>query len=168
MTDILTVAANLILQFETKDSKSGWNAEKGRWFPYSSLEGGAPTIGYGEKMSKDRYSQKEIEAITKEGISDSYAKILMRKRIAQGLIKLEGFVKTPLRNFMSNYQQAAVASYIYNVGIKEDWEFTKNLKKAARAMEAAVKEMNIITANGKILKGLVRRRLAERALFKNE
>ena len=165
MTDILTLAEDLISQFETKDSKSGWDKEQERWFPYKSLEGGADTIGYGEKLYESRYSSEVREALHKKGISDSYAKMLRKKRIIQGLKKLESFIEIPLSNFMSNYQQAAVASYIYNVGIKQDWKLTKNLKRAARAMKAAVKEMDIITANGKVLKGLIRRRLTEQALF---
>lgn len=165
-----TLAEGIISQFETKDPKSGWDKKRKRWYPYPSLEGGRPTIGYGEKMSKDRYSPEEIEILHREGISDSYAKMLRSKRTEEGLDELERLVGIPLNNFMTVYQQASAGSFIYNVGIQSDWEFTRNLRKAARAkdskehsafMEAATKEMDIVTAEGKVEEGLVKRRLLE-------
>lgn len=166
-----TLAEGIISQFETKDSKSGWDKKRKRWYPYPSLEGGRPTIGYGEKMSKDRYSPEEIEILHREGISDSYAKMLRSKRTEEGLDELERLVGVPLDNFMTVYQQAAAGSFIYNSGVKPNWKFTKNLRKAARAkdskehgtfMEAAIKEMDIVTAKGELQEGLVKRRLLER------
>lgn len=166
-----TLAEGIISQFETKDPKSGWDKERERWFPYKSLEGGRPTIGYGEKMSEDRYFPEEIETLHKEGITDSYAKLLRSKRTEEGLDELERLVGVPLNNFMTVYQQAAAGSFIYNSGIGSDWKFTQNLRKAARTkdpkehgtfMEAATKEMDIITADGKVEEGLVKRRLLER------
>jgi GH24 family phage-related lysozyme (muramidase) len=165
-----TLAEGIISQFETKDSKSGWNKEKQRWYPYPSLEGGRSTIGYGEKMSEDRYSPEEIETLHNEGITDEYAKILRSKRTKEGLNKLEGFIGVPLDNFMTVYQKAATGSFIYNAGINSKWKFTENLRKASRAkdsdkrdlfMEEAIKEMDIVTAKGKKKEGLVKRRLLE-------
>jgi GH24 family phage-related lysozyme (muramidase) len=165
-----TLVEDIISQFETKDPKSGWNKEKQRWYPYKSLEGGRPTIGYGEKMSEDRYSPEEIETLYSEGFTDEYAKILRSKRIKEGLSKLEGFIGVPLDNFMTVYQQAAAGSFIYNSGIGSEWKFTENLRKAARAkgsdkrdlfMEEAIKEMDIVTVKGKKEEGLVKRRLLE-------
>lgn len=171
---VLKEAENLISQFETKDSQSGWDKEKGRWFPYKSLEGGVDTIGYGEKLFPERYPPEILKNVRIHGITDSVAKELRRIRTAQGLLRLEELVGRSLNDFMSDYQQAASASYIYNVGIQKHWKFTKNLIRAAETenvnernafLEAARQEMDIITANSEVQKGLLKRRVVEQVLF---
>ena len=68
-----------VMQWENnKDYKpGGWNADKQRWFPHKSPEGGLPTIAYGHKLTPSDVSSGRF----KNGISDSDALELLKNNL---------------------------------------------------------------------------------------
>ena len=68
-----------VMQWENnKDYKpGGWNADKQRWFPHKSPEGGLPTIAYGHKLTPSDVSRDRF----KNGISDSDALELLKNNL---------------------------------------------------------------------------------------
>ena len=111
------------------------------------------TIGYGTTLYPDGTPVKEGDKITKEQ-ADSYL-----EWYCANCIELPKGVQ------FTHDQKTALYSLIYNIGQSA---FDKSVcKKAIENMDwtTAYKNWDWIRANGKVLKGLIARRQAERELF---
>lgn len=116
---------------------------------------GKLTIGYGNTFYKDGSPIKEGDVITKaeaEDLLDWYCR---------------EHIKLPKREWSLN-QKRALYSLIYNIG-QSAFDRSK-CKKAIEKQDwaEAHKQWDWTKANGKELKGLVRRRNAEKKLFFDE
>lgn len=116
---------------------------------------GYPTIGYGLRFYPDG---REVK-MSDEPVSLDKAEAYLRDYIIRNVIpKIEDLDPTPS-------QTEALVSLIYNIG----WgAFAKSkCYKAIKAKDygTAFKEWNWISANGKVLKGLIKRRTEEKYLF---
>jgi lysozyme len=112
------------------------------------------TIGYGHLLTAGEKFGK--------GISTGEAETLFEtdlKRKSVDIIKR--IVTAPL----SQQQFDALASYIFNTGSLKGTKLLANINK--NDMDAAVKEMDIITSNGKVMRGLVTRRENEHKIWLN-
>lgn len=116
---------------------------------------GYPTIGYGLRF----YPNGREVKMSDEPISLDKAEAYLRDYVIRNVIpKIEDLDPTPS-------QTEALVSIIYNIG----WgAFAKSkCYKAIKAKDygTAFKEWNWISANGKVLKGLIKRRAEEKYLF---
>lgn len=116
---------------------------------------GYPTIGYGLRFYPDG---REVK-MSDEPISLDKAEAYLRDYIIRNVVpKIENLDPTPS-------QTEALVSLIYNIG----WSAFAKSKcyKAIKAKDygTAFKEWDWITANGKPLKGLIKRRAEEKYLF---
>lgn len=65
------------LKDQENASKSGWNEQKKKWYPYKSVEGGTPTVAYGIKESfygeyKAGITQNEADSLLKSRLTKAY------------------------------------------------------------------------------------------------
>lgn len=116
---------------------------------------GYPTIGYGLRFYPDGTEVK----MSDEPVSLEKAEAYLRDYVIRNIIpKIEDLDPTPS-------QTEALVSLIYNIG----WSaFAKS--KCYKAIKdkdygTAFKEWDWITAKGKVLKGLIKRRAEEKYLF---
>ena len=135
---------NLILQFEGFSGK-----------PYLD-SAGIPTIGYGNTYypGGKKVTMRD-PAITKEKANEIFAAVLP---------KYENIVNAKVKVAITQNQFDALVSHTYNTG-GSDTLFSLVNKKAS---DAAIRDWfttRYITAGGKVLNGLIRRRKAEADLF---
>jgi lysozyme len=116
---------------------------------------GKETIGYGHVIHP-------VESYPPEGISEAEAEKLLKQDVSYAESILEHAVLVPL----SQSQFDALASLIYNIGIKAFVNSTLLRRLNERNHAAAASEIGRwVYAGGKILPGLVKRRATETALF---
>lgn len=114
--------------------------------------GGQLTIGYGKAIKPGEYTS----------ISRENAEILLRNTVASFERSIKKLVKVPL----NQNQYDALVSFAYNVGAGNFKNSTLLKKLNAGDYKGAADELlNWTRSKGKVLKGLVRRRDEERALF---
>jgi len=121
--------------------------------PYQ-CPGGYTTIGYGHViLDHEKYDYE---------ITNSIAEYLLEKDIAKAHQALNRLVKVPL----NPHQQAALVSFIFNVGAGRFQASTLRQVLNRREYDNTAKQLLKWTyAAGRPLKGLERRRQAEMALF---
>lgn len=121
------------------------------------------TIGYGT-------TEGLLGGVTREalprGIDAAAADHLLRRALAQIFEPaIERLVEVPI----TSYQFDALTSFTYNVGVGNFRRSTLRDKVLARDFDAAAEEFSRwIYADGKVWKGLVKRREAERSMFEGE
>ena len=117
--------------------------------------GGKPTIGYGHVVREDESFNQPI------GIQKGYD--LLKKDLIIVENALHELVKVPL----ATYQFDALASFIYNVGVGAFGKSTllKRLNEGEDPYDASAEFLKWVFAGKKRLRGLMRRREAERGLF---
>lgn len=116
---------------------------------------GVPTIGYGSTGPHVKLGMK---------ITKAKALQLLRDDMQIAVRKLYGAIKAPVIDGLTDEQYAALLSFVFNVGLKPTWGIVRQLN--AGKLELVPGElMKFTKANGKQLKGLVRRRSAEVALW---
>lgn len=116
---------------------------------------GVPTIGYGSTGAHVKLGMK---------ITKAKAMVLLRDDMQIAVRKLYGAVKTAVIDGLTTEQYAALLSFVFNVGLKPTWGLVRQLN--AGKLELVPGElMKFTKAGGKQLKGLVRRRSAEVALW---
>jgi len=148
-----------------KSPKNGWDESKQRWFPHKSLEDGAPTIGYGQKL--DTVTNEERKQIETQGITDEESQQFVRTKIQDDYQELSKIAGTELSTFLNKNQIAALLSYWYNAG----WFPHPKLKAALKKQnpEGILENMNAKTyiKDGKRVesKGLAKRRENEKKLW---
>ncbi|CAG8764744.1 6618_t:CDS:2 [Funneliformis caledonium] len=119
---------------------------------------GHKTIGYGHNCDADPNKCKGINA----PLTKAQAEELLRTDIA----KFEGYVTSLVKVKLNPNQFSALVSFTFNLGQAKLAESTLLKKLNAGDYEGASKEFGKwIYANKKVLKGLERRREAERELF---
>ena len=122
-----------------------------RAYPYT-CPGGSLTIGYGNAIKPGEYNS----------ISKEQAEVLLRKTISVFERGIKKAVKVPL----TQNQYDALVSFAYNVGMGAFRRSTLLKKLNAKDYQGAADELLRFTkSNGKVLRGLVKRRERERALF---
>ena len=114
---------------------------------------GYMTIGYGHLILPGEDFSK--------GITQQQALDLLRKDSQNAANAINSNVKTPL----NQSQFDALASYVFNTGSLKGTKLLEKLNSSDYA--GAVSEMDIVTANGKVVKGLVTRRNDEHEIFNN-
>lgn len=115
---------------------------------------GIETIGYGTTVYPDGTPVKMGDVITQEQ-ADAYMNHYIMNHIMPHIKDLD----------LTDNQRIAVESLIYNIGTPA---FKKSkCYKAIKAKDwgTAYREWDWITANGKVLNGLIKRREEERYLF---
>lgn len=133
---------------------------------------GKLTSGIGRLHSKN-LSKEEIEKYknTTEAEAVEHLKI-DREREKD---KIRKHIAIPLEDLLTPQQEKAVTSYVFNVGVKPNWEFTKSMANASimeknsirdRFLEKVTENMDINTSDGVYKPGLERRRKEERALMR--
>lgn len=139
----MNYAIDLIKKYESFSSK-----------PYL-CPAGIPTIGYGCTVYPDgtKVTMKD------EPITETKAKALLLDYVINNIMP-------HIRDLaLTDNQQTAVISLIYNIGAPAFYK--SKCYKAIKAKDwgTAYKEWDWITANGKVLNGLIKRREEERYLF---
>jgi lysozyme len=114
--------------------------------------GGVLTIGYGHT-----YKVKKGEKITQE-----QATALLKSDLADSENAIRDLVKVPL----NQNQFDALAAFVFNIG-KPQFQTSSLLRylNQKKYIAASNEFDKWIHDNGKVIKGLVRRRAAEKALF---
>lgn len=141
----MSAAIALIEEFEGFDSKP-YLCPAGRW-----------TIGFGDTMWRGKPVTPATKPITREDAENALA-----HRLIGFQAELDNLVSVPL----NANQNAALLSFIYNLG-------AQNLKKSTLLKRlssgdytgAADEFLKWNKSGGKVLRGLTRRREAERRLF---
>jgi len=120
--------------------------------------GGVPTIGYGSTRYPDGTRVNMTDApITKERADE-----IMRAT----LVQYEDAVNRYVRVTLNQNQFDALVDFAYNAGAKNLLNSTLLRKLNDKDYEGALSEFERwVYAGDKILPGLVRRRMAEKALF---
>lgn len=145
--------------------RSGWDQERQRWFPHQSLEGGAETLGYGQKL--DTVTEEERQRLKTEGITDEESQQFVRNKLDNDYKELSEIAGKDLGDFLNTNQIAALLSYWYNAG----WSPHPKLKKALKEQdpEDILEQMNAKTyvKDGKRIEsaGLAKRRANEKKLW---
>ncbi len=119
---------------------------------------GIPTIGYGSIWGLDRARV----SMAHEEISEDDGEILLARMLHQTERAVRRLVGVPL----SDHQFSALVSFTYNLGSGNLQRSTLRMKANRGDMAGAADEFpKWRRAGGRILKGLVRRRAAERRLW---
>ena len=86
--NVIQKAAAVIKRFENskENPRGGYDKNKKRWFPHSSVEGGTPTIAYGHKVQRGEDFSK--------GLTDSEAEDLLSTDIKKKLDSLQAKIKS--------------------------------------------------------------------------
>lgn len=118
--------------------------------------GGYPTLGYGHVITE---SERDKFA---KGISDEEAEDLLKRDLQKTERAITRLVKVPL----TQNQFDALCSFTFNVGSGALQRSTLRMKINREEFEEAADEfLKWIWAGGKKLRGLIRRRQAERQVF---
>lgn len=113
---------------------------------------GVPTIGYGHALLKG-------EAFP-NGISEEEAETLLAKDIGKAERAVLRLTKSPL----SDGEYDALVSFVYNLGAGAYQRSTLRMK-VNRGEDASDEFRKWVRAGGRVIKGLVRRREAERERY---
>ena len=124
--------------------------------PYRDVTG-FPTVGYGHLLAREAAAPLPAAAITPED-----ADALLRHDLARCASALNRLVVVALRS----RETAALLSFIFNLGVGAFQASTLRARlNRGERREAAEEFPRWVHAGGRRVPGLVRRRLAERALF---
>lgn len=119
---------------------------------------GYPTIGFGTLLTKDRNADLARFAPITEAQAEAYL-IEELSKCAKSIVRL---VNVPL----TDEQFGALASFVYNLGAGSLQSSTLRRRlNEGDYDEAADQFLRWVMAGGRVLKGLQRRREAERELF---
>lgn len=119
---------------------------------------GVPTIGYGST----RYADGTPVKLTDAPITEAQADDIMRQTLGEYENAVNRYVTVPL----SQNEFDALVDFAYNAGAKNLLNSTLLRKLNAGDRKGAAREFDRwVHANGEVLPGLVKRRMAERALF---
>jgi len=164
------VALQEVMKEENSKSKpfkiSGWDQDKQRWFPHESLEGGAETLGYGQKL--DTITEEERQRLKTKGITDEESQQFVKNKLDSDYKELSKIAGKDLGDFLNTNQIAALLSYWYNAG----WSPHPKLKEALKKpdLDGILEQMNAKTyvKDGKRIEsaGLAKRRANEQKLWK--
>ncbi len=122
---------------------------------------GVPTIGYGST----RYADGTPVKLTDAPITQAQADDIMRATLGEYERAVNRYVTVPL----SQNEFDALTDFAYNAGAKNLLNSTLLRKLNAGDRKGAAKEFDRwVYANGQVLPGLVKRRMAERVLFESE
>jgi lysozyme len=124
--------------------------------PYRDAAG-YPTIGYGHLLARDAAT-----ALPRQEITEAEADALLRRDLARCAAALRRLVAVEL----SAQERAALVSFVFNVGAGAFQASTLRARlNRGERVGAADEFPRWVHAGGRRVPGLVRRRLAERALF---
>lgn len=129
------------------------------WYPDPAHGWKVPTIGYGhtDAAGSPKYASSKSLKLTEAEASE-----ILRRDIQRYEADVARLVKVPL----NENQNAALVSFTYNLGAGNLGSSTLLRKLNAGDYAGAAAEFpRWNRAGGKVLKGLVRRRAAEQALF---
>lgn len=119
---------------------------------------GVPTIGYGST----RYADGRPVKLTDAPITEAQADDIMRQTLGEYENAVNRYVTVPL----SQNEFDALVDFAYNAGAKNLLNSTLLRKLNAGDRKGAAREFGRwVHASGEVLPGLVKRRMAERALF---
>lgn len=119
---------------------------------------GVPTIGYGST----RYADGRPVKLTDAPITQEQADEIMRQTLGEYENAVNRYVTVPL----SQNEFDALVDFAYNAGAKNLLNSTLLRKLNAGDRKGAAREFDRwVHANGEVLPGLVKRRMAERNLF---
>lgn len=119
---------------------------------------GVPTIGYGST----RYADGRPVKLTDAPITQEQADDIMRQTLGEYENAVNRYVTVPL----SQNEFDALVDFAYNAGAKNLLNSTLLRKLNAGDRKGAAREFDRwVHANGEVLPGLVKRRMAERNLF---
>lgn len=119
---------------------------------------GVPTIGYGST----RYADGTPVKLTDAAITQAQADDIMRATLGEYENAVNRYVTAP----MNQNEFDALVDFAYNAGAKNLLTSTLLRKLNAGDRAGAAKEFDRwVYANGQVLPGLVKRRMAERNLF---
>ena len=122
---------------------------------------GVPTIGYGST----RYADGTHVNLTDPPITQAQADEIMRQTLGEYESAVNRYVSVSL----NQNEFDSLTDFAYNAGAKNLLNSTLLKKLNAGDRKGAAKEFERwVYANGEILPGLVRRRMAERVLFETE
>lgn len=119
---------------------------------------GVPTIGYG-------HTGPEVKAGAT--ITELQADLYLAGDAQTAARKLAGVVKSDVLAELSDGQYGALVSFVFNLGANKSWTIWKVLN-ARQFEQVPVQMMRFVYAGGKKVKGLVRRRTAEVALWHSD
>lgn len=122
---------------------------------------GVPTIGYGST----RYADGTHVNLTDPPITQAQADEIMRATLGEYENAVNRYVSVSL----NQNEFDALVDFAYNAGAKNLLNSTLLKKLSAGDRKGAAQQFERwVYANGEILPGLVRRRMAERVLFETE
>lgn len=129
--------------------------------PYRDPGNGVWTIGYGS--TRDAEGNPVTAGMTP--ITQDQALAMFERDLRAALSAVENDVTVPL----TDEQEAALTSFVYNVGVGAFAKSTLLRLLNRGDLSAAASQFDLwVHAGGKVLAGLVRRRAAERKLFEGE
>lgn len=148
--------------------------------------GGVPTIGYGSTryldnspvkaaipifeeittINKDGKKEKDKKLIGHEGENDKITLEEAERMLIKNILTIDNFVQPLIKVNLSDNKKSALISLVYNIGMG-NFRFSTMLKKINDSdFEGAAKEFERWKwDNGKVINGLIRRRIAEKELF---
>jgi len=120
---------------------------------------GVPTIGYGNTF----YPDGRKVALSDKSITEEQGQQMLMYIVQEFANKVSGCTKVQL----NNNQFGALVSFAYNVGVGNLQKSTLLKKVNANASDKSIRDefLKWNKAGGKVLTGLVKRRLAESELY---
>lgn len=108
--------------------KEGYDAKTGRWMPHKSPEGGAPTIAYGDKLFKGKYSPEEVRRIMTQGMTDEEVEQALDRNLQNARMQALDIIKEKQLNDLSPQQEEALTEMVFQMGKKGVKGFPKMLE----------------------------------------
>lgn len=121
---------NRIKQYENS-IKKGYDPETDTWKPHQSIEGGAPTLAYGDKLLPNKYDMNTLKRVMSQGISSEEADRMLIENIkksqegAKELMRMHGI------EGLDPVQQEALAEMVFQMGKKGTSDF-KNMMNSLK------------------------------------
>lgn len=108
------------MKFWENSVRKGWDADKEKWFPHRSLEGGLPTIAYGHKLSSNTQY--------KTGISDSEAVKLLRDDISKAINKIKNTLHISNFDSLPLYIQQSLVNATFRGELKSTHRTVEHIR----------------------------------------
>lgn len=122
---------NRIKQYENS-IKKGYNPETDMWMPHESLEGGAPTIAYGDKLHTGKYTPQQTRKILEMGITGEQADQALKRNIFKAQQDAQDIMERKGIKNLDPVQKEALTEMVFQMGKKGVLDFPNMIKALQR------------------------------------
>jgi len=115
------------LQSYENSVKKGYDPSTDTWMPHESIEGGAPTLAYGDKLLKNKYSPERLNEIMTKGISSEEANSMLQQNINKASSDADSIMNAKGIRQLDPVQKEALTEMVFQMGKTGTLGFNKML-----------------------------------------